>query len=96
MANTHSATTCPPAVVMGAGECAWMDTCRRRGAVAQSISRSHSLRGIWGAVLYLGVIAVGGLIVGSVTGVCLVWMFRRHAPRLTKAEPDATSAVFIR
>ena len=46
--------------------------------VADYISRSHSLRGLWGAVIYLGVVAAGGLILGSVTGVCLAWMFRQE------------------
>jgi hypothetical protein len=47
--------------------------------VAHDLSRSYSLRGLWGAVVFLGVVAVGGLILGSVTGVCLAWMFR-HEP----------------
>jgi hypothetical protein len=45
-------------------------------AVADSLPRSHVLRGIWGAVAYLGIVAAGGLILGLVTGPCLVWMFR--------------------
>lgn len=47
--------------------------------VADYLSRSHSLRGIWGAVVYLGVVAGGGLILGLVTGICIAWMFR-HEP----------------
>jgi hypothetical protein len=45
-------------------------------AIADRLSRSHSLRGIWGAVAYLGIVAAGGLILGLVTGGCLAWMFR--------------------
>lgn len=45
-------------------------------AVADSLPRSHFLRGIWGAVAYLGIVTGGGLVLGLVTGVCLVWMLR--------------------
>jgi len=49
-------------------------------AAADTLSRSHSLRGIWGALAYLGIVAGGGgLILGLVTGISLVWMLR-HKP----------------
>jgi hypothetical protein len=49
-------------------------------AFADSLSRSHALRGLSGALAYLGVVASGGLVLGLVTGVCLAWMFRhQHA-----------------
>jgi hypothetical protein len=50
--------------------------------VAHYISRLHSLRGLSGALIYLVVVAVGGLILGSVTGLCLAWMLG-HKPRLS-------------
>jgi hypothetical protein len=49
------------------------------GEVAHSLTRSHSFRGIWGALAYLGIVATGGLILGLVTGICLAWM-PRHQP----------------
>ncbi|HKQ63217.1 MAG TPA: hypothetical protein VJS92_18155 [Candidatus Polarisedimenticolaceae bacterium] len=51
------------------------------GAVAVSdwLSHSHSLRGIWGALAYLGIIAMGGLLVGAVTGLAFAWMPRRES-----------------
>jgi hypothetical protein len=42
--------------------------------LSQHISRSNSLRGILGALIYLSIVAAGGLILGSITGVCLAWM----------------------
>lgn len=48
-------------------------------AVADPISRLHALRGLWGAVAYLGIVAAGGLMLGLVTGVCLAWMVQ-HEP----------------
>lgn len=47
-------------------------------AVADPLSRFPALRGIWGAFVYLGVVAAGGLILGLVTGVCLAWMFQHE------------------
>ena len=44
-------------------------------AIADS-PRSRAIRGIWGAVAYLGIVAAGGLILGRVTGLCLAWLFR--------------------
>ena len=49
--------------------------------VAGDLSRSHSLRGIRGAVVFLGVTAGGGLVLGLVTGICLAWMFRLEPAR---------------
>lgn len=47
--------------------------------VADTLSRSHSLRGILGAVAYLGIITGGGLVLGLVTGISLVRLLR-HEP----------------
>jgi len=44
--------------------------------VAESLPRSQSLRGIWGALAYLGIVAGGGLILGLVTGLAMVWLRR--------------------
>lgn len=50
-------------------------------AVADPVSRLPALRGLWGALVYLGIVAAGGLVLGLVTGVCLAWMFQHeHAP----------------
>ena len=38
------------------------------GAVADGLPRSHTVRGIWGALAYLGIVAGGGLVLGVVTG----------------------------
>jgi len=43
-------------------------------AIADS-SRARAIRGIWGALAYLGIVAAGGLILGIVTGLCLAWLF---------------------
>ena len=48
-------------------------------ALADPVSRLPALRGLWGAVVYLGIVAAGGLILGLVTGVCLAWMVQ-HEP----------------
>jgi hypothetical protein len=47
-------------------------------SIADSLPRSHAVRGIPGALLYLGIVAAGGLILGSVTGACFAWMFRHQ------------------
>ncbi len=47
-------------------------------AIADSLSRSQSLRGLWGALAYLAIVAVGGLILGLVTGISLVSIPRRE------------------
>jgi hypothetical protein len=44
--------------------------------IADSLQHSKSLRGLWGAFVYLGIIAVGGLILGLVTGASLVVLRR--------------------
>jgi hypothetical protein len=41
--------------------------------------RLHAIRGIWGALAYLGIIAAGGLILGIVTGLCLAWLVRSES-----------------
>jgi len=46
-------------------------------AIADYLFRSHSIRGLWGALGYLGIIVGGGLILGLVTGLSLVWMHRK-------------------
>jgi hypothetical protein len=47
-------------------------------AVATWFSRWRTVRGVWGALTFLGVVALGGLILGAVTGAALVWMLRRE------------------
>lgn len=37
------------------------------------------LRGLWGAVAYLTIVASGGLILGLITGAALVWMLRGNS-----------------
>lgn len=46
---------------------------------ADSLPRSLAVRGIWGALLYLGAAAAGGLILGSITGICLARMLRHQS-----------------
>lgn len=46
-------------------------------AVADFLSRSHSLRGIWGAIAYLGIVAGGGFVLGLITGISLVRAIRQ-------------------
>ena len=41
--------------------------------------RLHAIRGIWGALAYLGIIAAGGLILGIITGLCLAWLVRSES-----------------
>lgn len=48
-------------------------------AIADSLQRSHAIRGIWGACAYLGIVAAGGLVLGIVTGICLAWMFQHES-----------------
>jgi hypothetical protein len=48
-------------------------------AIADFLPRSHVLRGLWGALAYLGIVASGGLILGIVTGLCLAWLFRNES-----------------
>jgi NhaP-type Na+/H+ or K+/H+ antiporter len=45
---------------------------------ADALSRSRALRGLAGALTYLGMVAGGGLILGLVTGLVLVWLHRRE------------------
>lgn len=57
------------------------------GVVAGSadiVSHAHAFRGVAGALMYLGVVACGGLVLGAVTGVGLLL--------LLPASRDATSA----
>jgi hypothetical protein len=56
----------------------WVVTSALGWTLADPVSRSHALRGLWGAVVYLGIVATGGLILGLVTGVCLAWMFEHE------------------
>lgn len=48
-------------------------------AIADSLPRSHVLRGIWGAFAYLGIVTGGGLVLGTVTGLCLAWFARSES-----------------
>jgi hypothetical protein len=48
-------------------------------SIADSLPRSHAIRGVWGALAYLGIVAAGGLILGLVTGICLVWLFQHES-----------------
>ena len=50
-------------------------------AFADTLSRAHSLRGIWGALAYLATVAAGGLVLGIVTGISLVVMLRNRMGR---------------
>ena len=53
-------------------------------AIAESVSRSQQLRGVWGALAYLAIVAGGGLILGVVTGLALVGMRRRDVPSVAR------------
>ena len=46
-------------------------------AAADFMSRAHPLRGLPGALAFLGIVASGGLFLGVVTGLALAWMLRR-------------------
>lgn len=46
-------------------------------ALADATRVSPPVRGIVGALLYLGVTVLGGLVLGAVTGAALDWMLRR-------------------
>jgi hypothetical protein len=48
-------------------------------ALADSLRHAPSFRGLWAAVAYLAIVASGGLILGLVTGLTLVWL-RRQTP----------------
>jgi hypothetical protein len=48
-------------------------------AAADHLTRSHSVRGVWGALVYLSVVASVGLVLGVVTGISLVWLLRNTA-----------------
>jgi hypothetical protein len=48
-------------------------------AGADYLSHSQSFRGLLGALTYLGIVAIGGLVLGLVTGIALVWMLRHEA-----------------
>lgn len=50
-------------------------------ALADLLQRERSLRGLAGAVAFLGTVAMGGLLLGLVTGVALERMVRRQAAR---------------
>lgn len=41
-------------------------------AISDVLFRSHALRGVWGALAFLGIAAVGGLILGLITGIPLI------------------------
>jgi hypothetical protein len=46
-------------------------------ALMSDTPQLRAIRGLAGALAYLGVIAVGGLILGLVTGAALAWMLKR-------------------
>jgi hypothetical protein len=48
-------------------------------ALSDTLMRSRSIRGLWGALAYLAIVAGGGLILGLVTGAGLVRLLR-HKP----------------
>lgn len=50
-------------------------------ALADRLQRDRSLRGLVGALAFLGMVALGGLLLGLVTGVALERMVRRQAAR---------------
>lgn len=49
--------------------------------LADALFRSHSLRGISGALLYLGCLARGGFLLGLVTGLILIRLRPHDAAR---------------
>ena len=51
-----------------------------RATLADWLGRSHGLRGVRGALAYLGMIAAGGIVLGLVTGVPLGRLVPRGAP----------------
>jgi hypothetical protein len=55
-------------------------------AAADALQRSHSIRGLWGALVYLGIIAGGGLILGLITSIPFVWLLP-HQPALNPGSP---------
>jgi NhaP-type Na+/H+ or K+/H+ antiporter len=57
-------------------------------AGADMLVRSQQLRGVWGALVYLGLVAVGGLVLGVVMGAALVQIVRPSGSRT--AEPTAS------
>ena len=46
-------------------------------ALADSLTRSHAIRGLPGAALYLALVALGGLVLGGISGPTLAWLHRR-------------------
>lgn len=49
------------------------------GALAGVLTQSQSMRGIGGALAYLGIVASGGVVLGVVTGIVLVWGLRKNS-----------------
>jgi hypothetical protein len=47
-------------------------------AAASWLTQRRQVRGLWGLAAYLGVVAIGGLILGLATGMALAWMVRRE------------------
>ena len=58
-------------------------------AGADLIGRSQSIRGIAGALVYLGIIAAGGLILGATTGITLGWLKENE---LAEAKPTVAGS----
>jgi hypothetical protein len=53
----------------------WMLAALSSGA-ADALGRAHFIRGLAGAIVYLGLTAAGGLVLGATTGVVLVRLLR--------------------
>lgn len=45
--------------------------------VADALTRTRAVPGIWGALAFLGIVAGGGVILGTVTGIPLAWLLGR-------------------
>lgn len=50
-------------------------------AIADWLPRSQAIRGLWGALIFLGIIAGGGLVLGLVTGFTLAWLRKSERTR---------------
>ena len=65
------------------------------GAVAASdfLFTARVLEGILGAVIYLGCIACGGLVLGLPTGACIAWMLKRERSGMESLDERIQRAV---
>ena len=62
----------------------WFGWLQGLSSISDSLLRTHSVRGIWGALAYLGLVAAGGLVLGAITGVCLVTMQRHEVSEVLR------------